>query len=299
MPIILSDSLRHAEPDPGTNALVGVSEQERVYFEVTNLYWEASFLSVLIVGPSSTQTCEVVQMPTDHTVSCLVPRGIGAGHVFWVQAVNAWAPPGTDTYEYPVRPVITNLTCSSGVADPPGIKDCPTAGWSSMTVRGTNFVNDSLAVMIGGVHCASVSFQNATTITCFTPEGVGTNLPVVVKCGDTVSPAFTAFSYAPPSLTRIECPGATTIGNTVVNLDRSGANELIIFGKNFGPKGANILMPEGLLTNPRHDAGNPHGILRGETPANLGAPFHDRPVTVINAAGQVSTNSILVNYVEQ
>ena len=85
-------------------------------------------------------------------------------------------------------PTITAVASSSG----------STAGGTSITITGTNFVAGA-SVSVGGVACTSVVVQSATSITCTTPSGTAGAQNVVVTNSDTGTVTATgAFTYQTP-----------------------------------------------------------------------------------------------------
>ena len=293
-PMFLTNTFRLAEIDPGTTNLLGVVQDERLYFGVTNAGSEASFITVYIADPGGpyTDACMAFQLHPSNTASCVVPKGTGT-KILKLNAVGAWSPESTDTYTYPDIPVITNIACW------PSALSCPTEGGSFLTIEGTNFSSTALSVIIGGTFCETVMLLSPTQIACFSPPGTGTNVPVIVKCGDKTSlPATGLFGYAPPSLGSIDGDsGVTRVGNTIVDIPREGGVELIITGDNFGPSGAQIIAG-GLCTGVRHDSQDPNHKIYGMIPHHFGPPYYNIPVYVINSAGIVSTNKIYVTYLE-
>src|SRR5207249_306777 len=75
----------------------------------------------------------------------------------------------TNGYTYDAQPTVTNINSASG----------PTAGNTSVTITGTNFINGA-TVTIGGVAATNISVANATTITATTPAHAAGATDIVV-----------------------------------------------------------------------------------------------------------------------
>ena len=125
------------------------------------------------------------------TIPGLTP---GVSYTIYLKAVNSVgdsvASSSVNVVPVSGPPTVTSISPTSGT----------TAGGTSVTITGTNFVAGA-TVTIGGSSCTSVVVVSSTSITCTTPAGTAGAQNVVVATG--VSPNATlagGFTYvAPPS----------------------------------------------------------------------------------------------------
>ena len=125
------------------------------------------------------------------TIPSLTP---GVTYTIYLKAVNSVgdsvASSSVNVVPVSGPPTVTSISPTSGT----------TAGGTSVTITGTNFVAGA-TVTIGGSSCTSVVVVSSTSITCTTPAGTAGAQDVVVATG--VSPNATlagGFTYvAPPS----------------------------------------------------------------------------------------------------
>jgi phosphatidylserine/phosphatidylglycerophosphate/cardiolipin synthase-like enzyme len=115
-------------------------------------------------------------------------------------------------------PTISNINPNSGT----------TAGGTSVTITGTNFVSGA-SVTIGGTAATGVAVTNSTTITATTPMHAAGAANVVVTNPDNQSATLTGgFTYQttspgpPPTVSSIAPNSGTTAGGTAVTI--SGSN---------------------------------------------------------------------------
>ena len=118
----------------------------------------------------------------------------GVSYTIYLKAVNSVGDSvaSSSVSVVPVSgpPTVTSISPTSGT----------TAGGTSVTITGTNFISGT-TVTIGGSPCTSVVVVSSTSITCTTPSGTAGPRDVVVATG--VSPNATltgGFTYvAPPA----------------------------------------------------------------------------------------------------
>jgi uncharacterized repeat protein (TIGR02059 family) len=118
----------------------------------------------------------------------------GVSYTIYLKAVNSVGDSvaSSSVSVVPVSgpPTVTSISPTSGT----------TAGGTSVTITGTNFISGA-TVTIGGSSCTSVVVVSSTSITCTTPSGTAGPQNVVVATG--VSPNATltgGFTYvAPPA----------------------------------------------------------------------------------------------------
>jgi uncharacterized repeat protein (TIGR02059 family) len=125
------------------------------------------------------------------TIPSLTP---GVTYTIYLKAVNSVgdsvASSSVNVVPVSGPPTVTSISPTSGT----------TAGGTSVTITGTNFISGA-TVTIGGNSCTSVVVVSSTSITCTTPSGTAGSQDVVVATG--VSPNATlagGFTYvAPPA----------------------------------------------------------------------------------------------------
>ena len=125
------------------------------------------------------------------TIPSLTP---GVTYTIYLKAVNSVgdsvASSSVNVVPVSGPPTVTSISPTSGT----------TAGGTSATITGTNFISGT-TVTIGGSSCTSVVVVSSTSITCTTPSGTAGAQDVVVATG--VSPNATlvgGFTYvAPPA----------------------------------------------------------------------------------------------------
>jgi len=123
------------------------------------------------------------------TIPGLTP---GVSYTIYLKAVNSVGDSvaSSSVSVVPVSgpPTVTSISPTSGT----------TAGGTSVTITGTNFISGT-TVTIGGSSCTSVVVVSSTSITCTTPSGTAGAQDVVVATG--VSPNATlvgGFTYVVP-----------------------------------------------------------------------------------------------------
>jgi len=94
----------------------------------------------------------------------------------------------------------------------------PTAGGTSVTITGTNFISGA-TVTIGGSQCIGITIVSTTSITAVTPPGTtgAKNIVVTTPRGSaTLTGAFTY--YADPAVTTISPTSGPATGGTLVTI---------------------------------------------------------------------------------
>ena len=79
----------------------------------------------------------------------------------------------------------------------------PTQGGSPSFLTGSRIIDQSASISIGGVPCTSSRRVDVKTATCVVPAGVATSLDVEINSFGRVARLASAFSYEPPSVTKI------------------------------------------------------------------------------------------------
>ncbi len=168
---------------------------------VTGTNFVAGNTSVTIGGTTIPAASVTVNSATSLTFST---PAASASNV----SVTVTTPGGTSSavsggFTYDAVPALSSLSPAFG----------PTAGGTSVTVTGTNFVAGNTSVIIGGttIPAASVTVNSATSLTFSTPAASASNVSVTVTTpGGTSSPVPGGFSYQ-----------AFTVGGTLAGLASS------------------------------------------------------------------------------
>lgn len=211
--------------------------------------------------------CPLTQADAHDFLVCQSPSGIGLDVPLVVSAGGQGSQAFPVDYE---APVINQIS--------PAV--LPTAGQIPLTITGSNFGSSGAVVDFGEGSCPIVGDgQSHDSIVCTAPEGVGRELPVVVRVGGQASaPAFV--DYLAPAISSVSPGVLPTVGNIT----------LTIIGTNFGSSGA--VVEVGGADCPIHpDGGQGHGQIFCNAPAGVGT---DRLVRV-SAGGQAS-NEFAVDY---
>ena len=124
-------------------------------------------------------------------------------------------------YAYYATPTVASISPNSA----------STAGGTSITITGTNFVAGPNVVTIDGVAATNVNFVSATSITATTPAGTaGSPVSVVVTSAGGNSAANTLFTY-----------GTAPIVTSSTNSLAINSTTLTIAGSGFDPVGSNTV----------------------------------------------------------
>lgn len=107
----------------------------------------------------------------------------------------------------PPQPTVSSV---SGCANNAGgsTSQCPAAGGLILTLTGTGFSTD-LVALVGGQVCENLASASATTLTCTLPPGSGTQ-PVTIASGAGVVPTTLSVGYAAPALPPLPAPTNVT-----------------------------------------------------------------------------------------
>jgi hypothetical protein len=170
-------------------------------------------------------------------------------------------------FTYRVRPTITSITPASG----------PTAGNTTITITGTNFVaGGAFGVTVGGVEANGAYRDSATRITAITPAGTAGTKDVVVTSGDgQTATRADSFTYiAPPAITSVSPASGTTAGGTPVTITGTNFISGGAFRVNVGGEPATGVV--------RHSA----TLITAITPAGMAGA---KNVVVFNNDGQKAT----------
>jgi hypothetical protein len=186
---------------------------------------------------------------------------------------------GTDSITFPVTPSIDRVSGCTDVAN--ATTNCPTAGGTVITLYGRNFVRSStsaLTTTVGGVDCAGatpVDGTGSTQMTCtLRDSNGGTGVAVAVVALGQPSVARSLLSFANPAIDQIigcnDCPTA-------------GGSPFTLIGSNFGASDLIVLIGSLRASSVVHDAGDPHGLVTGRLPSDVGP----KSVLVLQAGGGI------------
>ena len=292
-------------PSNRVTGLVGtVSQGQLIIFDMKNTGVDASLIKIYYNNANYEDECTGVQFysaqPSDtttRTLQCATKVSQGApydGYHFSAVLLNQNSTvQSTFSYAYPEPPVVTRVTTAlancavDSTGD--GITNCLTAGNFVITVIGSKFPPTGAGVRIGQYDCP-VSSNNATTILCTLPTGVGRNLAVVVTSGSTFSTARRLVSYASPAMLTIT--GCTASGVTqTVDCSRTATPTITVTGTNFGPSGATIYLGDNVV-NAIHDASTPNSKVTFTLPSGFGL---ERSLLMVQAGGS-SGSGVFVSY---
>ncbi len=180
-----------------------------------------------------------------------------------VTVTNATGTSGPQAFTFiPPAPTARSLTPPSG----------PTAGGTTVTITGTNFVPGSTVAIDGGAPITPTSIApDGTSLTFVTPaHAVGPVGVTVTTLGGTTTPALTFTFVPPPTARSLTPPSGPTAGGTTVT----------ITGTNFVP-GSTVAIDGGAPITPTSIA--PDGrSLTFVTPAHAAGPVG---VTVTTTGG--------------
>jgi hypothetical protein len=147
-------------------------------------------------------------------------------------------------FAYAQAPTITSVAPNIG----------PTAGGRKVTITGTNFVNNALAVKFGGDAGTSVTFVSSVQLTAVTPAHAGGSVAVAVTDSNGTGSLANAYTYTPgPVVFTISPNSGKPAGGNVVKL--LGANlksvTSVLFGtsaatiQSTGPSEVDVVAPSG------------------------------------------------------
>jgi hypothetical protein len=158
-------------------------------------------------------------------------------------------------FTYEDAPTATSLTPAFG----------PSAGGTSVTITGTNFVAGNTTVTIGGtvIPVGSVTVNSATSLTFSTPAHAAGNVAVSVSTsGGTSSNISGGFTYEDvPTASSLNPTSGTTAGGTSVTITGTNfvaGNTSVTIGGTIVPAGSVTVSSSTSLTfsTPNHAAGN-------------------------------------------
>lgn len=300
-PVIVSGTIRTDSGAAGGTAVPGLrSEGEQIYFDARHVGDDASLVTVQYGAPGGPhdQACTSVTLDTsgaDTVVGCKTSPGEGEGYVFVVTALNADSPEGTDTYSYPLSPIVTRVVgCPADDALTNATGSCPTAGGERLTITGQHY-SAAVSVKVGSNDCTDVAVTpGGTEVQCTLPAGAGLDLSVLVVSGELFSRQNALLSYAVPSLSSVSgC--ALDGGSNTAECDRYGNDTVTLTGTNFGASDATVLVGGELCELVEHDASTPHEVVTCRLPAGTQL---SRSVLLIQSRGEISSDRVFVSYTQ-
>eukprot|EP00808_Paulinella_micropora_P005718 g34203.t1 len=301
-PQIINTTLRFASSSAYQSSLIGTESQgEALKFNARNfgLVSDARLISITYGpagGPYSFQA-SAIELDANHEGSLrfLTSQGLGGPFVFRLQVLNQFVV-GTDTYNYPIPPIVDKVSgCSSDPNNVNATVNCPTAGQVTLTITGSNFTTDKTTVKIGVETCGDLLFVSSTELRCTLPAGSGLNRLVSVTTARLSSAPKQLLSYSLPNMTAIAgCPfpSAATFGRITEQCPRSGGTILTLTGTNFGPANALVIV-SGIAVSVTHNQTNPHTRVTFTLPRGEGL---ERSVVFIQGNGAAAVESLLLSY---
>ena len=191
----------------------------------TILVGGTNFIGVSLVTFGGDSSASFTVSPPNQLTAFLPPNSAGTVDVRVTNSDGTSAPCPADLFFYtPAVPTVTGVSPAQG----------PTAGGTTVTVMGTNFLN-ATAVTFGGVS-ATFTINSDTQITAFSPPGTAGTVDVQVSSPDgTSSPTpVDRFTYVPaiPTVTNVSPNQGPAAGGTTVTI--TGTNFLNATAVTFG-----------------------------------------------------------------
>ena len=158
-------------------------------------------------------TCTSPTVVNSTTITCVTPAHAAGVVDVIVTNADTQAGTGTGVYTFNPPPTISSVTPSAG----------PTAGFSSVTITGTNFITGA-TVTFGGSACTLPVVVSATTITCSTPAHAVGAVSVVVTNPDnqTATQSIGYIYLAAPTVTGVSLNSGALGGGTTVTISGTG-----------------------------------------------------------------------------
>jgi hypothetical protein len=207
-------------------------------------------------------TAGMVTADTATSITVTTPTGIGTVNVTVTTAGGTALDSNAYTYNTPPGfPTVTGNTPAGG----------PSAGGTTVTVTGTNFLGTS--VVDFGTQAAFFSGVTATSLTAIAPAGSGTvGITVTTAAGKSAPGGQFAYTTPAPTVTAVSPSSGSATGGTVVTI--TGTNFFGATGVQFGTA-AGVIVASGTTT------------LSALSPAGSGTV----DVTVTTAGGTSATSS--------
>ena len=195
-----------------------------------------------------------VTVVDDTTITATAPAH-GPGAVSVLVSTSAGTNAANSLYTYIAPPTLTAISPTAG----------PTAGGTTITLTGTNFVIGDTSVTIGGtvIPAASVTVTSATSLTFTNPAHVAGNVAVsVTTIGGTSGNVPGGFSYLDaPTVTSLSPLAGPSAGGTTVTITGTNfvtaATSVTIGGNAVAAANVTVASPTSLtFSTPAHVAGN-------------------------------------------
>ncbi len=139
-------------------------------------------------------------------------------------------------------PIVTIFNSSSCVEVASGLARCDPNGNDTFTLVGNYFQDSGASVVIGGVACKTTVHDSSSPFTVLRASGCvgdGLNNSVSVVSGvHYIKTRFTVSFQSAPSVAR--AVGCSILYPHVVDCDLLGRSVITVFGRNFGPSGAQV-----------------------------------------------------------
>lgn len=175
--------------------------------------------------------CASVAFNTDTDIDCITDIGsLGIGNVVVTNPDGQFVT-GTNLFEYRDDPTFTSVSPTFG----------PDSGGTTLTIIGTNFSDHTgnPTVSVGGVECASLTFDSNTQLTCVTDTGMTAGAGDIIitnKSGQTVTGSSAFEVLEAPVISSISPVGGVLLGGA----------ELTITGQKFSNLGSGMTVDLGI-----------------------------------------------------
>ncbi|MBS0582315.1 MAG: IPT/TIG domain-containing protein, partial [Proteobacteria bacterium] len=226
------------------------------------------------------------------SITAVAPAGsAGAVDVTVTTAGGTSATSAADQYTYVAAPTAGAINPTSG----------PTAGGTSVTVTGTDFVAGTTTVTIGGttIPSGSVTVNSSTSLTLTTPAHASGNVAVTVTTsGGTSAPVPGGYTYAAaPTISLLSPNSGGTAGGTSVTItgtNLAGASSVTFDGLTAAI-GSNTAT-QVVVTSPAHALGAVDVVVTtpGGTATAVGAFTYVNPPVANNDSYATVGNTALV-----
>ncbi len=169
--------------------------------------------------------CASIAFNSDSDIDCVTDIGsLGIGNVVVTNPDGQFVT-GTNLFEYRNDPTYSSVTPLFG----------PDSGGTTLTITGTNFSNHTgnPTVSVGGVECASLTFDSDTQLTCVTASGMTAgsgDIVITNKSGQTVTGSGVFEILEAPVIDSISPVGGVVLGG----------GELTITGQKFSNLGTGM-----------------------------------------------------------
>jgi len=145
-------------------------------------------------------------------ITAVTPAGTQGAQNVVVTNNDGQTATGTAAYTYiglTPPPTFASITPTSG----------PTPGGQTVTITGTNFINGSTSVIVGGIAATNVSVSSSTVLTATTPAHTVGTVDVTITTAGGSATGMGVYTYvAAPTFTGISPISGSTNGGQIVTI---------------------------------------------------------------------------------